>query len=94
MRVEIFSQVVFDLARYANQYATLEEEEDAANCAGAENLERGESKPRPGNFAPVCIYGLANNNGDIKVANDAGEDASNAKYQLELVGTEIAPEFS
>src|SRR5437867_5136438 len=94
MRVKILAQIVFNFTRHSNQDAALEKEERPADHASAEYHERGDCQARPGNLAPVCVDGVANDQRNVKVEKDTSQYAGDANSQRDLIRKKVAAEFS
>src|SRR5678816_829195 len=94
MGIEIPTQVVFNLARHSNQNAPLKKKKCAADKTCTQDLERGDGEPRPGYLNPVSINGMADNDGNIEIENNAGHNTGDAKRQFNLIRNEVARKFS
>jgi hypothetical protein len=72
----------------------LQKEEETADQTRNENLARGNREFRPGNFSPIRINCLANNEWNKKAGSYAAKDTGNTDRQLEFIFSKIECKLS
>ena len=73
--VERLSHVVLDVARHADQNPALQKEKDTADETCAQHFAGSDGEFRPGDFIPILVNRLANDEGNEQTHRRAGEDA-------------------
>src|SRR5437879_6491980 len=93
-RVEVVSQIVFDMARHADEDTSLQKKKEPTERARTQDFRRGDGKLGPGNLGPFSINGAADNQRNAHVEDNAGDDAGDSDNQRSAVRPKIPQKWA
>ena len=91
--IKLFSHVVLNVARHADENAALQKEKDTADDACGQHFTGSDREFCPGDLSPILVNRLSDYEGNKESGTNAAEDAKDAERQLKFVLAEIECEF-
>src|SRR2546425_13324095 len=88
-RVEVVSQIVFDMPGHADENTPLQKKKEAAERARNQDIRGGDGQFGPGNLGPFGIDGAADNQRNAHVEDNTGDDADDSDNQRSAVRPKI-----
>src|SRR2546426_10142261 len=88
-RVEVVSQIVFDMPGHADENTPLQKKKEPAECARTQDFRGGDGQLGPGNLSPFGIDGPADNQRNAHVEDNTSDNAGDSDNQRSAVRPKI-----